>query len=127
MKREVCFLLVFVVLCHVPGCGGDDDDNQKTVHIPRSIVSSELSADRAARARAEELLAQERRKTEQEHRAAAARLSQESRKRGLATVLAAVLSCFGAVAVFLLARERRLRLVATSALKWILDRRRDHG
>ena len=116
-KNMLRCLLVLVLLSQATGCG-DDSDRQ-------AVANHQSVADVASKA--EERLVREQRRAEEERQAAAARLDHESRKVGLATVLAGVLAAFGAVAVLLLARERRLRLTATVALKWLLDRRRNHG
>ena len=106
------FLTVLsAVLCGCDGGGGDESREQ-------------IQAERAARAKAEERLAEERRHAELERQVAEAKLKEESQRELLAVVLAVAAGCLAAATILWAARERRIRMTLTSVLKHSEERSR---
>ena len=122
---KLALILVFAPM--LLGCEDEESGGSSTYYSSRDTeLRSQLSAERAARARLEHQLAQERTARERERRRARARLGQEEQKSTLGGVIAVVLACLVTAVVVLMARERRIRSTLTLALRRVLGRRRHH-
>ena len=115
MRTAKILLLLFLLVAAV-GC--DEQDQEKWRAYQRQI-----QAEQQARAEADRRLAQERQARDREKQVADLQVQQESRKSTMGTTIAVGSVCLATVVIFLLARERRIRNVLVTALRWLVERR----
>ena len=118
MKTRVVFVLLVILVTFV-GC---DEEAKTDRSAEREAYQAQLRTEQDAKRQVEERLAQERRRRDRDKEVAKLELQQENRKSTLAVTMAVAAGTLAAVVIVLLARERRIRRITATALRWLWER-----
>ena len=118
MKTRTVLILLVVLVTSV-GCDEEGENNRVA---ERGAYQARVKSERNARVQAEERLAQERRRRDRDKEVAKVELQQEARKSTLAVTMAVAAGTLAVVVIVLLARERRIRRITATALRWLWEK-----
>jgi len=136
MKHAPCAASAFVVLLLLAGCDDSSSGSNSSAARTRAAASA-LETERTARQRAEEECARvrndwaearrqwttERERLYRELRGLKSELKGEQTRSALGTLLTMTLTAVATAAIFLLARERRVRRTVVAGIRHLLKRR----
>jgi hypothetical protein len=120
-QRWIVCLAAVCLLPLLTGC--EDQETTRKAEALERTLRSQVESERAVRIEAEKQLVREQRQRRIERIASEQSQRTESRKIAFGEVLSLVFGCLAGLAIFLLARERRLRRVLGRVIQRCLGRR----